>query len=137
MTTATQPAPGQTSRYRVLNITLWVLQIVTAAAFVLAATAKLGGAAPVVAAFDAIGFGDWFRYLIGVLEVAGAVALLIPRLAGLAGLAFAGLTVGALITHLTVLGNGAAMVLPFLVLSAVIAWGRWRSTAQLWALLSR
>lgn len=120
---------------RLHNTTLWVLQVLTATAFLLAASMKLAGAAQVVATFDAIGFGDWFRYLIGVLELAGAVALLIPRLTGLAALAFVGLTVGAVLTHLVV-GGGVVMVLPLLVLSAVVAWGRRESTAELWSLVS-
>jgi uncharacterized membrane protein len=31
-----------------------------------------------VGLFDAIGIGQWFRYLTGGLEVLGAVALLVP-----------------------------------------------------------
>jgi DoxX-like family len=31
--------------------------------------------------FRQIGFGDWFRYAAGVVEIAGGVSVLIPRLA--------------------------------------------------------
>lgn len=128
--------PTPTARARVLTVTLWVFQLVTAAAFLLAAVAKLAGVAQVVATFDAIGLGDWFRYLIAVLEIAGAAALLIPRLAGPAALAFVGLMVGALVTHLAVIGSGTGTVVPLLLLSAVIAWGRRRSTRELWNTLA-
>lgn len=128
--------PTPTARARVRTATLWALQLVTAAAFLLAAVAKLAGVAQVVATFDAIGFGEWFRYLIAVLEIAGAAALLIPRLAGTAALAFVGLMVGALVTHLAVIGSGAGMVVPLLLLSAVIAWARRRSTQELWDALA-
>ena len=69
-----------------MNVVLWVLQGVLAAAFLLLGFAKITGAESMVAAFEAIGAGQWFRYLVGALELLGAVGLLIPRLAGLAGL---------------------------------------------------
>lgn len=103
-----------------------------AAVFVLGALPKLAGAPQAVAGFDAIGFGDWVRYLIGALEVAGAAALLVPLLAGVAGLAFVGLMIGAVLTQLLVFG-GEMVIYPtaMLVLVAIIAWGRRRRTARL------
>ena len=124
-------------RRRAWNVTLWVLQIVAATAFVLVAAAKFTGAQLEVTTFHAIGLGDWFRYLVGGLEIAGAAGLLVPRLAGLAGLALAGLMVGAVLTQLLVIGSGVAMPLPFLAVCCVIAWGRRDRTAALWALISR
>lgn len=135
MTAATQPKASTRGRGR--NLLLWVLQVATALGFLFAALAKFAGDPQVTATFDAIGLGDWFRYLIAVLEVAGAVALLVPRLAGLAGLAFVALTVGAVLTQLVAVGSGALMPVPYLVLAAVIAWGRRDRTRQLWALISR
>lgn len=116
---------------RAAHVGLWIAQVVAAAAFLLAAAMKFSGQAQVVATFDTIGFGDWFLYLIAALETAGAVALLIPVLSGLAGLAFAGLMIGAVVVHLFVVGEGAALVAAYLVLAAVIAWGRRGRTAQL------
>lgn len=130
MTATTSPSSRQPVQSRAVHITLWVLQAITAAAFLMAAMTKLTGAPQAVAVFEAIGFGAWFRYLMGVVEIVGAAALLIPRLSGLAGLAFVGLTVGAIITHLIV-GGSLAMVLPLLVLAAVIAWGRRHTTTAL------
>jgi hypothetical protein len=43
---------------------------------------KLAGAEPMVRLFDEIGAGQWLRFLVGVLELAGAVGLLIPALVG-------------------------------------------------------
>src|SRR5215813_12603480 len=79
------------SRRRVGNVALWSLQVVTAAVFVMAAVPKLTADPQAVAGFTALGLGTSGMYLIGALEIAGAVALLIPRLAGLAGVAFIGL----------------------------------------------
>ncbi|MFD2080961.1 DoxX-like family protein [Actinopolymorpha cephalotaxi] len=122
---------------RAANIGLWVAQAVTALTFLVAALGKFGGDPMVVATFDRIGFGDWFRYLIGVLEILGAIALFVPRLAGLAGLAFVALMVGAVVVTLAVAGGNVVLPLALLILSAVIAWGRWRSTTSLWNALTR
>jgi putative oxidoreductase len=108
-----------------------VLQGLLALTFLLQGVAKLTGAAVAVAVFDQIGAGDWLRYLIGVLELAGAVALLVPRLTGVAGLAFAGLMLGAVATHLFVLGDSPALPAVLLVLTAVHAWARRDRTAAL------
>ncbi|WP_308221227.1 DoxX family protein [Nocardia sputi] len=43
---------------------------------------KLVGEADAVGIFDEIGFGDWLRYLTGLIEVAGGVGLPVPRLSG-------------------------------------------------------
>src|SRR6201996_1523607 len=64
----------------------WVLQGVVAAAFFAAGTAKLVGADYMVELFNEIGVGQWFRYLTGAVEVAGALALGAPGLIWLGGL---------------------------------------------------
>lgn len=132
MTTTTSRRPQPATEGRAGNAVLWILQIVAAVGFLVAALGKFTGAEQVVAAFHAIGLGVWFRYLIGALEIAGAVALCIPRLAGLAAVAFVGLLVGAVITQLAI-GASVAAPLPLLLVSVVIAWFRRRRTAQLWA----
>jgi uncharacterized membrane protein YphA (DoxX/SURF4 family) len=55
--------------------------------------------------FGLIGAGQWFRYLVGTVELAGAIGLLIPWLAGLAAAGLAADMVGATITNATVLRN--------------------------------
>ncbi|MEV5897905.1 DoxX family protein [Nonomuraea fuscirosea] len=132
MTTSTRR--GATGRVR--NIALWGLQIVLAGFFLMSALGKFGNAEPASSTFAAIGWGDWFRNLTGALEVAGAVALLVPRLAGVAGLAFVGLTACAALAEAFVSGGGVFLPLIVLVLCAVIAWGRRDSTARLWAAVS-
>jgi uncharacterized membrane protein len=78
-----------------------------------------------VAGFAAIGFDPTGMMVIGVLEVLGAVGLLVPWLSGVAALALAGLMVGAV--AFTVVGLGpaqAALPAVLLVLDAVVAWVR-------------
>ena len=76
---AAQPALAPSSKGR--TITLWVLQILAAAAFLGAGSAKLAGVREMVDTFTKVGLGQWFRYLTGLLEVAGAIGLFVPRLA--------------------------------------------------------
>ncbi|MBE1612854.1 DoxX family protein [Actinopolymorpha pittospori] len=106
--------------------------------FLVSAFPKLIGHSSEAVIFDKIGFGDWFMYLTGALELAGAIGLLIPLLSGLAGLAYIGLMVGAFITQVTVMnGQNAATPVIVAVVVAVIAWGRRRNTAELFARLTR
>jgi uncharacterized membrane protein YphA (DoxX/SURF4 family) len=126
---------GSRSPRRGANIALWALQVVTAAVFVMAALPKVTADPQAVAGFAAMGFGTVGMYIIGTLEIAGAIALLTPRLAGPAGLAFIGLMVGAVITTLLMFGPSlVAMPAAVLVAVAIIAYGRRGQTAQLVAL---
>jgi putative oxidoreductase len=132
---ATSDAPTTTrTRGRGLNITLWVLQVLLAVFFLAAASApKLLGQQAAVDMFTDIGAGQWLRYLVGILELAGAVGLLVPRLSGLAAIGLAALMVGAFITQLFVLHSPALTVTPAVlcVLFVLVAWGRWPQTRAL------
>jgi putative oxidoreductase len=130
-------APQSRTTGRVAHVALWVLQVVLAGFFVMSALGKFTGAEPANSTFEAIGWGDWFRHLTGVLEAAGAVGLVVPPLAGLAGLALVALTACAALTEWLVLGGPGVLPLSVLVLCAVIAWGRRDSTKRLWSLVSR
>ncbi|PRX99097.1 DoxX family protein [Allonocardiopsis opalescens] len=135
--TATAERRAPRARDRAAGAALWVLQIGAAAFFLVSALGKFSDAPMIAATFDALGFGEWFQYLVGGLEVIGAAGLLVPRLAGAAALAFVALMAGATAVQLVVVGGGAATPLVLLVLSAVVAWGRRASTARLWAPVSR
>ena len=87
--------PGKAS-----NIALWTLQALVALTFVAAGSGKLLGSAAMIALFDAVGIGQWFRYVTGSLEVGGAIGLFVPALAPFAALLLAGVMVGAILTHL-------------------------------------
>jgi putative oxidoreductase len=108
----------------VANVVAWVLQILVAIAFLGAGSAKLGGAAPMVAVFAKVGIGQWFRFVTGTLEVGGAVGLLWPRTSFYAASVLAVVMVGAITAHLTVLGGNPTPPIILLVLSATIAYLR-------------
>ncbi len=135
-TTTTHPSEAEASpsptRGRAVNIALWVAQILLAALFAFAGISKLFASPEVVAGFDQIGLGQWFRYFTGAAEVSGAVGLLIPRLSSLAALGLVCVMVGAVFTHLLVLPPPVLALVPVTVgvILVLIAWGRWRERAR-------
>lgn len=88
-------------------------------AFVAAGLAKLAGLDMMVATFDAIGVGQWFRYVTGTIEVGAAVLLWLPRRQALAAALLGATMVGAVLAHLLVLG--AAQGLPAVLLGLICA----------------
>src|SRR5262245_65310223 len=116
------------ARGRAVNVALWVVQILLAAAFAFAGVNKLLGLQQeMVDNFEKMGFGLWFRYFVGVIELAGAVGLVIPRTSGVAALWLAGVMVGAVLTHLFILPPVALALVPgvLCVVFCLVAWGRW------------
>lgn len=112
---------------RIAHRALWVLQILVGVFFVVASAApKFLGDPYAVAIFDEIGAGQWFRYVVGVIELAGGIGLLVPRLAGAAAIGLMGLMVGAAYTQAVILGEPAMITTPAILfaLCAVFAWVR-------------
>ena len=95
---------------RYLTAGLWIVQGVLAFQFAGAGVMKLMGAAEMVTLFADIGAGQGLRYVVGALEVAGAVGLLVPRLAGLAALGLVGLMLGATFTNVVNEPNRSTVV---------------------------
>ena len=118
---------------KIVNVLLWVLQIGAAGMFLMVGFLKLSGNPQLVGLFEAIGLGQWFRYLTGTLEVAGAFLLLIPRMSGLGALMLAGVMVGAVVTHVFIVGGSPLMAIILLVVTGVVAWGRRQRTMNLLA----
>jgi putative oxidoreductase len=112
---------------KMMNVGLWILQIAAAGMFLMVGFFKLTGDPQMVGLFDAIGLGQWFRYLTGSLEVLGAILLLIPRLSGLGAL-FMGVMLGAVPTHLFVVGGSPLLAITLLIVTGVVAWGRRKRT---------
>jgi hypothetical protein len=129
--TLTNDSPGVYRTGKAGNVALWVLQIAAAAMLGMAGFAKLTGAPEMIALFDAVGVGQWFRYATGALEVLGAVLLLVPALAGVGALVLASVMLGAVLTHLFLIGGSPVMPLVLLVVVAVIAYARRDRTLRL------
>lgn len=91
----TAPNAPSAHRRRVGSVTLAGARVVLALFLGFSAVAKLVAHASAVESFDRMGWGSGAMYAIGGLELAGALALLIPLLAGVAAIALVGLLAGA------------------------------------------
>ncbi|GAA0929209.1 DoxX family protein [Pseudonocardia zijingensis] len=127
MTTATTAA-----RHRIGHVAVWALQILMGVFFIVASGApKFWGDPYAVQIFAEIGAGQWLRYFVGAVEVAGGIGLMVPRLAGPAAVGVMALMIGAAYTQAVIMGAPDLMLFPalFFVLAAVIAWVRRDSIA--------
>src|SRR4051812_27574686 len=103
-------------REQMRNVTLWLFTIVSAAMFLLAGTLKLAGVQMEIDMFAAVGIGQWFRYLTGLLEIGGAIGLFVPAIASYAALLLATVMVGAITTHVFIIGGNP--LVPILLLGS-------------------
>jgi putative oxidoreductase len=91
-------SPSRTS-----TIVLWVLRVLAAALFLFAGFMKLAGHPTMVQEFDLVGLGQWFRYLTGVLELVGGVAILVPSVSVFGAILLLVVDVGAFIAQVSIL----------------------------------
>ena len=98
------------------------LRVLLTFVFVAAGSAKLFGASIMVETFDAIGWGQWFRYLTAFVELGAAAMLWIPVLSILgSSMLFATMICGAMF-HIFVIGPSAVPALVLAVLCGVMFW---------------
>jgi uncharacterized membrane protein len=107
-----------------------ILRVVLAFSFFAAGAAKLAGVQMMVEVFAQIGLGQGFRYVTGVVEIAGALALLTPGLAGVGAIWLATTMFFAVLTHLVILDDSPAAAALLLLLSLALAWLRRREVAS-------
>ncbi|HEY4381435.1 MAG TPA: DoxX family protein [Acidobacteriaceae bacterium] len=105
-------------------IILWTLSVLTALAFIVAGGSKLVGTPAMVVIFDKVGFGQWFRYFTGVVELTAGIGLLIPRYALYGALALVVVMIGAIIAQLTVLEHSLGAPVVLLLFNGIIAYLR-------------
>ena len=143
MTAQTYSAPAVTAvkpRRRGANITVWTTQVVMALFFAFAAVPKLYGDAASVESFEAIGFGQWFRIVTGLVELAGAIGLVVPRLSSLAAAGLAITMVCATWANQTALDMplwAGINTLVFAGIFAAVAWYRRDQNRRLLDLVRR
>jgi hypothetical protein len=82
----------------------WLLQIVVAVILLQTLFFKFTGAEESIYIFTTVGAEPWGRYGSGVLELIAAVLLLIPGTVAIGALLAVGVGVGAVFSHLTLLG---------------------------------
>ena len=98
----------------------WSLQIILAAIFTFTASRKFLADPLPVATVEALGTGQWLRVVIGIAELAGAVGLLIPRLSRVAAACLATLMLGAIGTHVLVIGGSPIPAIALFLASILI-----------------
>lgn len=114
--------------------TVKVVTYVLALIFLLSGSAKLAGLEFELRAFESWGYPLWFMYLTGALEVAGGIAVLVPRISALVSACLAALMIGAVGTHL-VNFEWPMLVLATLILLAA-AWRAMQGYSEIKALLA-
>ena len=83
-----------------MKILVWVLQILLGALFLVSALPKVTSNPGVIQMFRDFGYPDRFYMVIGVVELLGAILLLIPAVAAYGASALAAVMLGAAATHL-------------------------------------
>jgi len=129
----TLPEAPAASRARVALGALWVVQVAVAGMFLLAGGLKLAGLPAMVTLFDAIGVGQWLRYVTGSIEVVSALALLVPSLAPFGALLLVPTMVCAIATHLFIVGGSPMDATVLLAGSLAIAWARRGQLVSAWS----
>jgi len=112
-----------------VRIALIIVKVLLTLAFVAAGGAKLMGAPMMVETYEALGTGQWFRYVTGIIEIGGAALLWVPRRQWLGAALLGATMVGAVLAHLLVLG--AASGLPAVVLGLFSAFVLWSYRDQI------
>ncbi|MDG9725480.1 MULTISPECIES: DoxX family protein [unclassified Streptomyces] len=135
----TSAASVTPSRGRGARIALRAVQVLLALFFAVAsAFPKLIAHSSAADTFAEMGWGNAGMYTIGVLELAGAIALLVPVLQSAAGAALSALMVGAFVVQLTYFdGEQAATPLILMVPLLLVAWARRGHNEELFRLIRR
>ncbi|ELS52451.1 DoxX family protein [Streptomyces viridochromogenes] len=138
-TSGTVVAESTAPRGRGARIALRGLQILLALFYAIAsALPKLIAHPSAADGFREMGWGSTGMYAVGVLELAGAVALLIPVLQSVAAVALGALMVGAFVVQMAYFDGEYALTPLVLILPlALIAWARRNSNAELLRLVRR
>ena len=89
-------------------------------AFAAAGLAKLTGVEMMVATFETIGWGQWFRYVTGIIEVGSAALLWVPGRAWIGAALLTCTMACAVLFHLLVLGPSAVPALILGILAAIV-----------------
>ena len=106
-------------------IVVWVLSVILAAVFATTGLAKLIGTEPIGLQAAAMnGFPQWIRMVVGIVEIGGAVMLMIPPIAAAGAALLALLMLPATITQVVSRQPGVFVPILLFVLLLIVAWRR-------------
>ncbi len=98
----------------------WLPRVTVALIFLSVGWEKFGEHGPWIRIFARIGFGDWFRYLTGTMQVGGALLMFVPRLVRLGAAVLACTMIGAIVTNIFILNSGLSAIIPSALLAAIV-----------------
>ena len=112
-------------------VVLWLLQFLMALAFVVIGVAKFGDPSW-ARSFARWGYPDGFYMIIGALEAAGGLALLVPRFTSYTAALLGVIMIGASLTH-WLHGEMGRVTSPLMYLAVLVIVGgaRWQSAIRL------
>jgi len=113
------------------EVAIWILTLLLVLMFTNAGIRKFPESGGWTRMFRNTGFPDWFRILIGVLEVAAAALLLFPRTAAYGAITVIVIMSGALGTvamtmHGTFMMRGLMPAAIALIVAVIVLIARWR-----------
>jgi len=112
-------------KFNVISYGSWILRGLLAVIFLNTASEKVFVDLIPIASFEGLGVGTWLLFFAGLLELSGAIALLIPSLAIRAAFVLAGVMIVAILMNLSIVGGSVLTAIAILIaLIAVIADGR-------------
>ncbi len=117
-------SPGKKQTTKSLDVVLWILQFIGAGIFFQAGILKLLGNASMVALYDLIGIGQWFRLFTGTIEVISAVLLLTPAFASIGGFLLVCTMLVATLLHVFIIGGNPTISFSLFIAIAVVTWFR-------------
>lgn len=112
-------------KFNVISFGSWILRGLLAVIFLNTASEKVFVDLIPIASFEGLGVGTWLLFFAGLLELSGAIALLIPSLATRAAFVLAGVMIAAILMNVSIVGGSVLTAIAILIaLIAVIADGR-------------
>jgi putative oxidoreductase len=108
---------------RSLDWLLWCVQGLLALEFAAVAWAKVSGMPEMVALFATIGVGQWFRYVTGILELTGAILIVVPRTRTIGAALLGAIMLGAIAVHLFLLHVPPTAPVVLFLLSGLVVFG--------------
>jgi uncharacterized membrane protein YphA (DoxX/SURF4 family) len=108
---------------RISILLTWAARVAVAAAFAFIGLTKFNDnpRSEWVKVFDQIGFGQWFRYFTGGVQLAGALFIMIPRTMTIGAFLLACTMISAMVVDIVVMHAAGFALLPGALLGVVIA----------------
>jgi len=107
-------------------VATWILRIFVGLAFLGIGIEKLTGTMGTIPFFDAIGWGQWFRYVSGAMDTAGALLIFLPRWTSLGAIIITcTVGLGTILCFTKALFN-PIFPLVMTLLAATLVWLAWR-----------